>query len=498
MEMQRLLDEILNKFRPTEDEIKEVHIAICRFIEDLEEALMKTYGQKYTFLRVAPAGSAVRGTFTRYERYKYDIDLFVVHPYDWDFEEFFDRFKNACEIFYKKYGAKYTTEYAQHPYYKGRVELKDHKIKNYEVEIVPCYEMITGKKVKSPVDRSIRHNWYLLKKYKQNPNLRDTAILLKTFFQRVGVYGAEARVGGFSGYLIELLAVYYRSFLKALEEISKWEPYKIFLWIEEPGDWKEGMAPMVFVDPISPERNAAAAVTEDVIRIISEAARDFFKLVKEKKAEIKHNVFYNFFIPIYESKINLTEKIIQESIQNLKKSSEIFVIKFPGEVTKLHPDVVYTELKRSAEGLKAKLKEKGIEVKKYYIDYETPAILFVIGKTINRFKVRLGPPIDIAKKYEKEFIIKNLTRENVVLITLSKGRWRVVELVEEQRLDEILKSILMKASHGKDIRKYVEKGLYEILLGEEVFEYIIKLSQNQRLRVYMFLNGIKPWKAIRE
>lgn len=496
--MQKILEEILSKFRPTEDEIREVHIAICRFIEDLEEALMKTYGHRHQFLRVTPAGSAVRGTFTRYERYKYDIDLFVVHPYSWELSEFFDKFKKACEIFYKKYGANYTTEYAQHPYYKGMVVLKDHKFKSYEVEIVPCYEMIPGKKVKSPVDRSIRHNWYLLKKYKENPQLRDTAILLKTFFQRVGVYGAEARVGGFSGYLIELLAVYYGSFFNALNEISRWRPYKIFLWIEEPGTWREGMAPMVFVDPVSPERNAAAAVTEEAIEIISEAARDFFEIVIGKEGEIKRNALYNFFIPIYESKINLTEESIQESIENLRRSSEIFVIKFSEELTALHPDVVYTELKRSAEGLKAKLKEKGVEVKKYYIDYETPAILFVIGKTIRRFKMRPGPPSDAPGAYEKRFLMKNFLRKNVALIAFTKDRWRVVELVEERRLDEILNSILTKASHGKDIRKHIESGNYEIILGEDVFEYINRLSPDQKLRTYMFLSGIKPWKAIHE
>jgi len=313
MKMQKLFDEILNKFRPRKEEIREVHLAICRFIEDLEDALMKTYGQKYVFLRVSPAGSSVRGTFTRYDRYKYEIDLFVVHPYEWDFEEFFEKFKNACEIFYKKYGVKHTAEYAQHPYYKGTLELKNHETRTYEVEIVPCYEFIVGRKIKSPADRSVMHNWYLTKKYRQDPNLRDTVILLKTFFKRVGVYGAEARVGGFSGYLIELLAVYYRNFLKAIEEISKWEPYKIFLWIKDPGNWKPGMAPMIFVDPISPERNVAAAVTEDAIRTISEAASDFCRIIKERSKEINPNVFYNFFIPIYESKLKLTEKSFKES-----------------------------------------------------------------------------------------------------------------------------------------------------------------------------------------
>jgi tRNA nucleotidyltransferase (CCA-adding enzyme) len=44
--------------------------------------------------------------------------------------------------------------------------------------------------------------------------------LLKKFMKGTGVYGAEIKIGGFSGYLCELLILKYRSFAQTIEAFA--------------------------------------------------------------------------------------------------------------------------------------------------------------------------------------------------------------------------------------------------------------------------------------
>ena len=55
--------------------------------------------------------------------------------------------------------------------------------------------------------------------------------LLKRFMKMVGTYGSEFKVGGFSGYLCELMIIRYGSFLKVLKGVfDHWKPgYQIDL-----------------------------------------------------------------------------------------------------------------------------------------------------------------------------------------------------------------------------------------------------------------------------
>ncbi len=94
-------------------------------------------------------------------------------------------------------------------------------------------------------------------------------------------YGAEVRVGGFSGMLVETLILHYRSFLETLVQASKWKPV-IFLDIEkligsQDSRAREFGSPLVVIDPIDPDRNLAAAVRDDKLWGFVAASRQLLK-----------------------------------------------------------------------------------------------------------------------------------------------------------------------------------------------------------------------------
>src|SRR5260370_7588286 len=93
------------------------------------------------------------------------------------------------------------------------------------------------------------------------------ARLMKRFLKGIRSYGAEIRVGGFSGMLVETLILHYQSFLQVLDRASKWRPV-IFLELEKPSGSQDSIArefgsTLVLVDPVDPNRNLAPAVSTD-------------------------------------------------------------------------------------------------------------------------------------------------------------------------------------------------------------------------------------------
>src|SRR3989454_8622454 len=109
--------------------------------------------------------------------------------------------------------------------------------------------------------------------------LRLEIRILKKFMKGVGVYGAEIRIGGFSGMLVETLTLKYGSFQETLSHSSDWRNGTV-IEIEESGRGKRELSqkfdsPLVVVDPIDPNRNLAAAVRTERLWEVVEIARPF-------------------------------------------------------------------------------------------------------------------------------------------------------------------------------------------------------------------------------
>jgi tRNA nucleotidyltransferase (CCA-adding enzyme) len=89
--------------------------------------------------------------------------------------------------------AEQIERFAEHPY----LEIIQDEMR---IDIVPCYNVERGQ-WQSATDRTPFHTDYVKKNLK--PDLLGEVRLLKKFMQGVGVYGAEVKIGGFSGYLCD-------------------------------------------------------------------------------------------------------------------------------------------------------------------------------------------------------------------------------------------------------------------------------------------------------
>jgi len=258
VEIRDIIEELKEELTPSPEERVLVKGTISEAVGRLKSAL----ADLGLPAEPTPVGSAVRDTWLPG---KADIDIFLLFPLDYPSDELGPATLAAAE---RAFGA-YKLRYASHPY--AVVELN-----GFEIDVVPAYRISNYTELRSPVDRTPLHNRFLLERL--NDRMRSEIRLLKAFLRGIGAYGAELAVGGFSGYLAELLILKYGSFLDLVKSASAWRP-PVSLTLEgEPPDWvAESESPLIFVDPVDPRRNVASAVTETQLNRFRSACSAFLK-----------------------------------------------------------------------------------------------------------------------------------------------------------------------------------------------------------------------------
>lgn len=244
--IREVLETVLSKVKPTEEEEKRI-ISVVERIRDLLRGL-----------DVEVHGSFRKGTWLRGDT---DVDLFVFFPKEVG-KEFLSK-EGLDTIKERLKGLEVKMAYAEHPYLIVSLD-------GIEVDVVPALRVGEGSEAVTAVDRTPFHTMYVTSKLDERG--RDQVRLLKRFLKGVGVYGAEIKVLGFSGYVSELLTIYYGSFLEVLKGASKWRPPVKIPLVEEGRQFE---SPLIIPDPVDPKRNAAAAVSLRSMAIFSLAAREF-------------------------------------------------------------------------------------------------------------------------------------------------------------------------------------------------------------------------------
>ncbi len=259
--IQTVLDQVAKKVVPS--------VAERERMSQLAERLK---GQVQNILDRAGFGGnvSVQGSFARdtWLSGEADLDIFASFPPTMDRREWTERVLPEIR---KRIRAKTIDRYAEHPYLEFHID-------NIRVNVVPAYSVEKGQ-WKSATDRTPYHTEYMRAHLTQE--MRLEARLLKRFMKGIRSYGAEIRVGGFSGMLVETLILHYRSFLETLIQASKWKPV-IFLDIEKPTGSQDSRArefgsPLVVIDPVDPDRNLAAAVRDDKLWGFAAASRELQK-----------------------------------------------------------------------------------------------------------------------------------------------------------------------------------------------------------------------------
>jgi tRNA nucleotidyltransferase (CCA-adding enzyme) len=406
---------------------------------------------------VEVGGSVAKDTWLSGEA---DIDVFILFPESISKSMLGEIGLHIAKEAMKGFPLK--ERFAEHPYLETYID-------GIRINIVPCYKVDKGK-WKSAADRSPFHTEYVRTKLSQE-ELRDEIRLLKRFTKGVGVYGAEIKVGGFSGYLCELLVLGYHSFIRTLNEISKWKLGKL-VDVEKlyEGKHHEALryfdATLMVIDPVDENRNVAAAVSKEKLGELITAARCFLEKPEN-----------SFFYP--NETILQSSNVLIEKLTKLKSDLVFVIFRCETEV----PDILWGQLYKTNRALKRLLKQYDFSVLRSSVwsDEEGVNVLIfeVETKDIPPSKRHMGPQFD--SKEARDFLNKHLGEENTVsrpwiegnrwIVGISRGYVNAISLLNE-KLEDGGRSIGVASKFVENIKDseiYVNKEIVKFYISNKGF-----------------------------
>lgn len=245
--------EVLGDLIPGDEERRRVQEARTSLEDDATKAL-RDLGIQGT-ARVQ--GSVAKDTWIAGDA---DMDCFLVMPLGTPEERLEGIVTQVADVVL----ADAQKKYAQHPYLIGTRD-------GFQVDLVPAYRIESPDQRLSAVDRTPLHTEWVQEHL--DDEARDQVRLTKQWCKGVGVYGAETRIGGFSGYLIEVLVHHLGDFQAFLEWAAAGCAPRRIVPGEDAVD--DDVSPLVVVDPVDPTRNCAAAVTDAALDRVQDAARTY-------------------------------------------------------------------------------------------------------------------------------------------------------------------------------------------------------------------------------
>jgi len=376
---------IENQKQITKPDLK-VLITINSFILSLNKALK----QNKVNADATIGGSVAKGTFIKDN---FDADIFV----KFDIKYRGENISDILEKVLKNMKLEYNKVHGSRDYFQIK--------KEFTYELVPVLMVKDYREAENVADMSPLHVHYFVKQSKKIKNLRDEIRITKVFMKSARVYGAESYIKGFSGHTVDLLIIKYKTFLDLIKNAAKWKD-EVIIDIEKYHiDPKMSLnsskisGPLIIVDPVQKNRNAAAAIS-----------KESFELFKEKSKEFLKNPSVEFFsTPDF-------SKIVNEKISTLK-NVEIFLLNIKPLEGKR--DVVGSKILKIKEHVEKIAKEEEFKLiwSDWYFNENNSRICFAFEKqNFGKTKITRGPPLDMidAVKSFKQSHIKTFIKENYI------------------------------------------------------------------------------------
>ncbi len=254
---------VLNKIKPTEQEKNEMFKIVKEILHKIE--IKDTV--------VSLGGSGAKNTWLKDSN---EIDIYVRFNYN----KFKDNDSEISSILGKALRRKFKNIMRLH----GSRDYFQIKYKNFTIEAIPILDIINPEDAKNITDISKLHVDYVLKHLRFSNDIR----LAKAFAKANKIYGAESYIGGFSGYLLELLVIHYKGFMNLVKNAAKWKKQTV---IGDKGAVRElnesKIGPLIFLDPVQKSRNAAAALSQEKYNQFIGLCKEFLKSKSEKFFELK-------------------------------------------------------------------------------------------------------------------------------------------------------------------------------------------------------------------
>ena len=413
-------ERVLARIRPSADEEERLGKVVRELTATVEARLRSEGWDAQPIL----CGSVAKGTHLT----EPEIDLFVAFPADLPREDLEARGLALGEFLERR-----VHMYAEHPYTHGYYG-------GVEVEIVPCYRIRDASQRMSAVDRTPLHVDYVLGQLKEGQG--DEVRLLKAWAEGIGVYGAEAKVRGFSGYLCELLVLRFGSFRGVLEAALAWRRgEKVEL------DRKALKAfddPLVVVDPIDGNRNVASAVSVEQLATFAHAAREYLRSPNER---------YFFPHPLKPYTIPRLRGLAGRQGGTLLAIS----IRAP----KVTEDVLYPQLRKAHRAFEDLLHRHEFHVHDARFDVKGTEAIFLFRLAVDRLPKRMrheGPPVWV--KNARDFLQKWSGSPKTLAGPYILGdRWAVDVARDATDPVGLLRRRRKELSLGKDLDRAARRGM---------------------------------------
>lgn len=404
--------DIIKDIKPKKWEKKEVEELSSHLINVINDIASK----KNIDAEAVLVGSVAKDTWLSGNA---DVDIFIKFPLKTSESYLKEKGLYLGSECMRKMGGSTEYRYASHPYVTGL-------IKTFEIDFVPCYDIRNTKKIKSAVDRTIPHTEYV--KNNLIPGKADEVLLLKKFMDNINAYGSEFKVGGFAGYLCELLIIHYETFLNVLKYAAdEWKPgYQIDM--ENYGTANLFTEPLIVVDPVDPHRNVAAALSLQTLSEFVVASRNYLE-----------NPSTTYF---YDKEIQANQDEVKKEFEERGTKTLILHFRAPD----IPADALYPQIKKTANSIVSVVERSGFKTwgSDYWTDEKDEIIIlleFEIWK-LPQVKKHHGPPVwskehgaNFQEKYGKKVWIEG-------------DQWVVDVDREYTEVDDLLKAVLSMEKFG--------------------------------------------------
>jgi tRNA nucleotidyltransferase (CCA-adding enzyme) len=467
-EVNQLTERILKKITPKKEEYAKIEALSSQF----EQKIAMACQQEGITSIVRVEGSVAKDTWLSENP---DIDIFIRLPTSIPRKNLGDI---GLRIAKKAAGkAKQLERFAEHPYLQIFID-------GYRVDVVPSYDAKPGE-WQSATDRTPFHTDYI--RQRLSKEMRGEVRLLKKFMQGIDVYGAEIKVGGFSGYLCELLIIKYGSFAATINAFAQYSQ-RAEIDIEKfYVDRKKELAllfsePLVIVDPVDKGRNVASAVQPQKLYTFIGAVRAFLKKPSE-----------DYFYPPKPEVLSIAT--LKEELKNHGSAMLFLII---GELNAV-PDVLWGQLYRSRRSLRTLLELNDFKVLKdaVWSNEKTQSVFIfeIEQQVLPNIKKHLGPPLERETECEK-YLAKYGDNDMVVSGPyIEEGRW-MVEL-PRKIIDAtvLLKEKLADGGKSTGVADLIAKATqkdFRVLVNSEILE-VYERNEDFAARLSVFLDGKPFW-----
>jgi tRNA nucleotidyltransferase (CCA-adding enzyme) len=466
--MDEVLSTVLKKATPKAKERAEIE-ALAKELEKKVARASKKLGVK---ARVRVEGSVAKDTWLSGEP---DVDVFMRVPSSIPRTSLGEVCLKVAKEATK--GSKQVERFAEHPYLEAFVD-------DVRVNVVPCY---VSKPMEwlSATDRTPFHTDYVNKRL--DAKMRSEVRLLKKFMKGIGVYGAEIKVGGFSGYLCELLILHHKSFPDTVKAFAQ---HKHRMVIDIEGFYKNRQKevdllfdePLVVVDPVDKARNVASAVRRQNLYTFIAAAQAFIR-----KSSL------NFFYP--PETVPLPVSKMRQALK--KRGSTVVFVTF-GKVDAV-PDILWGQLYKSQRSLRKLVELNDFTLLRDFAwsDEKTLNMFAfeLVGCCIREVKKHLGPPLEKEHECERFLLKHNDAQGTVSGPYVEDGRWVVLVRRKYTDVCDLFRDKLKDGGKNAGVAEGLSRVLKKsfcVFVNEEIVKVCEK---NKEFAVFLtkFLSGKPKW-----